>query len=266
MQQLAVDTEKAIEMIKNKQGDPIFSEHSLVYNFATENITGFVGTLEPKDKQVLSAAGSLDQALNFLLHGAKDVTLFDINKLTYYYGELKKTAITYLPYNEFMLFFVKNEKRFNNDIYKRFNMFLSVDVKRFWDILFLLFSGSEIYDNLLITRAVHSSRLESINPYTRKDKYLELQEKLFGLKFRYLHGNIVDLELDKNYDLMYLSNIFDYLKPEEIESLKKSLMKKLNPNGVIATYEYLASDELCDVVFENYQYPNVPDGLTILKK
>ena len=50
-----------------------------IYPFTTEMISGYFDKLDLKEKTVLTVGSSIDQGLNALLLGAKNVTVFDIN-------------------------------------------------------------------------------------------------------------------------------------------------------------------------------------------
>ena len=56
-----------------------------IYPFTTETISGYITKMDIKDKIVLTLGSSCDQALNSLLLGAKDITVFDINEKVKYF-------------------------------------------------------------------------------------------------------------------------------------------------------------------------------------
>src|SRR5574344_359586 len=68
-----------------------------IYPFTTETISGYIENMDLKDKKVLTVGSSCDQALNSLLLGASDVTVFDINDKVQYFYELKRLLILSTP-------------------------------------------------------------------------------------------------------------------------------------------------------------------------
>ena len=59
-----------------------FSTYDKVYFETNEKCDKIISNYDVKDKSVLTVLGSGDQAFQFYKHGAKNVDLFDVNKLT----------------------------------------------------------------------------------------------------------------------------------------------------------------------------------------
>ena len=83
-----------------------FNKYSRVYRMTNENLNALNKIIDVKGKDVLTVCGSGDQYLNFILRGAENVDVFDINKLTEYYLILKITAILVLSLEDFKKFFI----------------------------------------------------------------------------------------------------------------------------------------------------------------
>ncbi|MEG2993723.1 MAG: hypothetical protein RR847_05580, partial [Bacilli bacterium] len=77
-----------------------------VYGFSNENISSYNSLYDFKDKKVLSVLGSGDQYFSSILFGAKEVDLFDSNRLAWFYFILKYYGIKTLSFKEFYDFFV----------------------------------------------------------------------------------------------------------------------------------------------------------------
>lgn len=58
-----------------------------VYPFTTEMISGYFDSIDSKDKDVMTAGSSLDQAYNAMLLGAKNITVYDINENVAKFGK-----------------------------------------------------------------------------------------------------------------------------------------------------------------------------------
>ena len=210
-----------------------------VYPFTNENVTSY-GTLYNFDNaKVLSVLGSGDQYFASLLHGAKEVELFDINGLAWDYFILKYYGIMIFSYEEFYDYFVIKGL---DDIkyFKRLLSYLPVDVanrlvdvyKNYYKLSRLLFSN--VINILEDGRAI---------PYFDKEKYYQLQSilQLRNLPTFYL-SDFVKLPMivsNKSYDIILTSNIFDWLyKDYEIESVSryKELLDKFNYSEIQALY------------------------------
>jgi hypothetical protein len=63
--------------------------------------------------------------INAFMKGAKQVEIFDTNKLARYYIELKWTALKNLSYSEFKEFFFINKNAFTYQRYEKFREQLS---------------------------------------------------------------------------------------------------------------------------------------------
>ena len=100
-----------------------FSKYSKMYIMTTENLNGYYQNFDFKEKSVLTVTSSFDHALNAIFYGAKKVTTFDINRLSYYIANLKLAAVSALTYDEFVEFFL-GENTFNYELYQKISPFL----------------------------------------------------------------------------------------------------------------------------------------------
>ena len=102
-----------------------------IYPFTSENIAGYMSTLDLTDKKIITVTGSTDHILNAVLQGATKITTFDINPLTKPYMDLKISAIKNLSYEKFLKFLL-----FESDMYLDYNIISSLDMshesKMFW--------------------------------------------------------------------------------------------------------------------------------------
>lgn len=87
-----------------------FNNLSPIYSFTTENIARYFEYLDFKNKTVLTVAASGDHIINAFYKGANKVYGFDINYIALIFTELKLVALQNLEYEEFLHFFMINEK------------------------------------------------------------------------------------------------------------------------------------------------------------
>ena len=181
-----------------------------IYPFTTETISGYITKMDIENKSVLTLGSSCDQALNSLLLGASDVTIFDINERVKYFYELKKKLILSTSREE-LIHEVINLKQY----------------EYFEDI----FS----YNDLI-----------KMNLYLQNDEnYSKLQNILSEKTINFITGNIFDIKeyskLNSKYDRVILSNVLDYL-PSNLElgrtviNMYDGLSKCLNDDALVQLY------------------------------
>ena len=253
--ELTLDIEKAKSIIENGcEIEKIYSKWAPIYPFCTENIAGYFEKLDFKDKKVLTVASSGDHVFNSILRGAKEIEVFDINRLTSYYIELKKAAISVMKYEEFLDFFtftMKNkDTAFEKKEYKKISDFLSKEDKFFWDSLYKEYSGSDLRSKLFVAKSTFHSSEEESNLYLNEEQYYKLQKKINQVSIKFIESDVVELDkriTNMKYDLIMLSNISDYIgnlyNGNELESYRKlvlDLSKNLNENGTIV-FAYIYS-------------------------
>ena len=82
-----------------------FSQFNYLYPFTTENINAYLNKFDLKDKSLFTVGSSSDQALNAILCGCNDITLYDVCPFTKVYYYLKMAAIKTLSREEYLKFF-----------------------------------------------------------------------------------------------------------------------------------------------------------------
>ena len=224
-----------------------FSEYSGMYTFTTENLQGYLSKLNIQDKNVLTVTSSGDQLINLCLMGAKKIDCFDINRNSYYMTELKIAALRALRYEEFLCFFAThglqlktNKYCFSLAIYKKIRPFLSDDVAFYFDLLYKKYKSLSS-EKILI--ASNMSDAIKNNVYLKDSmSYNKAKSKIINLNYNYNFCDVFELtKLDNKYDIILLSNIYDYLPDKNyfFNYISSDLKNNLNEYGVIAlSYQY----------------------------
>lgn len=258
------DINGALELIKFHffYNDDAFSKYSSIYPFTNENLNSYLNRINLKNKSVLTVASAGDHYLETLLRGGSKIELFDINILTKYYVELKIAAIKALNYDEFLNFFILENNyynTFNLDSYNKIRKYLDNNVLIFWDSLYHKYNGNSIRRSKLFFPFEETyeflktfiSYLEPVNYMCLKNMLLK---KNITISNNFSNVNISQLHntYQKKFDVIFLSNIADYL--EEIyktESTKKfqkhvltNLSNMLKKDGIIFVAYMFFADSL----------------------
>lgn len=162
-----------------------------VYPFTTEMISGYVDFLNVKDKDILTVGSSFDQAFNFLLYGAKSVTVVDINeRLKEFYQAKKEILLSSL----------------RMDFYDK--------------VLALNFP----YD----LDEVHIKKdVIKMNPYMQSDEnFLNLKSILKEKDISIINDDIFKFDnIDKSYDRIIFSNVLQSIKSFILENPEEEFIK-----------------------------------------
>ena len=198
-----------------------FSQYSPIYRFANDNISGYLPSFDLENKKVLTVAASGDHPLNMALQGATDIACFDINKLAYYWLELKKAGVLTLDFESFKQAFLGGTFA-QSQTYKQIRPALESDTKNFWDeVSQTRPDGQGLFRKSFL--GINKAYYQNINPYlVDGDNYSKLKRKLGKLNFNFVDCNIFDIPQAFNkekFDAMFTSNICDYVDPDKYKIL-----------------------------------------------
>lgn len=235
--------------------DKTFTEHSFIYKKTNERLQDILDIFSDKDK-ILCVIGSGDQILNALLNRPQKVDAFDISIYPKYFLELKIAAIKTLTREEFIDFFIndinyKKEDYYDDLFYEKIIKELDGDVRDFWKYLFDFNDWYDIYNSMLFsTEPVIKEYALVQNKYLTEEEYYKLREILKINKINYIQSDILNLDIDDNYDLIYLSNIIQYVDPNIYKTKIEGLSEKIR--GIIVTYLFGGLENALDF-FEGVQ-------------
>ena len=216
-----------------------FDEHSFIYKKTNERLQDIGDILENK-KKILCVIGSGDQILNILLTNPEQIDAFDISVFPMYFLELKIAAIKTLTHEEYISFFIddidhRKDEYYDDLFFDKISKELPEEIKDFWQHLFDFNDWDEIYKSMLFSSepVIKNYALEQ-NKYLEEKEYYKLREILKNKKINYIQSNILDLDIEESYDLIYLSNILQYVNPEEYKKKIEYFQDKTK--GIIVTY------------------------------
>lgn len=278
------DIKKAREIIASSKKKFIgFNTDTFIYRFTNESIELYKNYLMNR-KKVLSVTASGDQILNSILFGSKEIDSFDISRFPKYYFELKKAAIETLTRDEFIDFFVGKHlsslvgfiscyKGLENDklkeYYSGFNNNMDKDYKEFWDEIFDIYDINQVfYSSLFFSDDCH---FQALNPYLYDKNYEKLQKNIKNAKVKHYIGDIRQISgmLNKEYDLVNLSNIINYIDSDEYKDILNNL--SLSDDGIALSYIPVLEKYIKNYFYqEEYQFNNLdkefPEAVMIYQK
>ena len=235
-------------------------EYSRMYAFTTENISGYVNLFDLQGKSLLTVGSSGDQVLNAFYQGARDITLYDINKYAEYYTYLKIAGIMSLTYREFRLFFLLhgdsifyNRHMFNKEAFKRIKpalRLISYESFLFFDEIFSLFKPEEIRNRLFEDDESRTKVIYGFNNYLKDEaSYNKMQSIIRGISFKYINGDIFKDEIPGQYDNVFLSNLSNVKPFGEFKNLLETI-----DNNHLKTGGSMQIAYLWDMYFDQTYY------------
>lgn len=256
----------------NFYGKGTFHNTSVIYKKSNERIECYRDYLTNRNN-ILSVIASGDQIINCILGGTKEIDAFDISIFPKYFLFLKLAAIQALSRDEYIDFFYNqlttSEKY--DDYYGSIREALDGENKEFWDSLFDYFSWFDIYNSMLFSNEVMvKGDVLRQNLYLQKEYFKQLKGLIGNVKINAFNGNILTLvdAFCKKYDLVYLSNIVNYVP---VYDYKEMLSKfKLNSNGLVLTYLFSITNRFRDYFSEDnysfHEFDEVRTGVMIYRK
>ena len=238
---------KGLMKVGNDLNPSYFSTYDNIYLFTNDRLKDI---FEPLDvtQGILTVTGSGDQALMAILKGAKNVKMFDINKLAKYFALFKFSAVSCLSYDEFIKLY-KINKPFSNyvaggfltnvdtDLYEKVCSNLENTVSHFFELLFDVMINATACEKFNLINVKHYPKLSG---YLTRKNYEKLQENMKKLtSVDFVDCNIFDLNKnlgDEKYSAMVFSNISSYFSKCELQNflkLLKQLELKLTCGGLI---------------------------------
>lgn len=210
--------------------------HWHIFGNTNEMLDDIFDSIDISDKSVLTIMSSSDYLIMSHLFGAKNVECFDINPLTYRFFFLRKWLIQngVLEYGnceyEELIEIINSVSSFSSEYERECNIFWKEIIKQFnfvnWRCNNLIRSSSTslLYYFYAKKRDVIEQIFPSLNPVFYN---VNLSEKS-------------GLGIEKKYDYVFISNIFDVHNnrdSERLETIKRNLLNILGPNGrVVCTH------------------------------
>lgn len=193
----------------NIDSDYSFQDQDPVYLFTNENAVDTLRVMGGVNgERVLTVGASGDHAFEAYLAGATHVDTFDINSAQNCVVELKTKMIKNLDYANFMDFFFEKNEFFNQKIIKPL-------YPKFSHELMVFLAKYIMYGNALFKYhgATCAKYIEPNISYIRSPENFEKLRDALPEKINFVHCGLdgVTKNFQEKYDVVILSNIFDYL-------------------------------------------------------
>lgn len=251
----------------NLNGKNTFHSESFIYKKTNEKLNEFIDLLLNKDK-VLSVIGSGDQILNTLLTKPSKIDAFDISVFPKFFLKLKIASIKSLSRDEYIKFFFSTTETFLDEYYDdlyfdKIRKELDIEAEDFWTYLFQYNDWYDIYNSTLFSsESVFEEQAIIQNKYLDNDEYYHLRDILQSVQINYIESNLLDLKINDTYDLIYLSNILEYVKKSAYFDKIDELSVK--NKGIIISYIFGEIDKAIKMFNGDFDYREFDGGSGVI--
>lgn len=251
----------------NLNGKNTFHSESFIYKKTNEKLNEFIDLLLNKDK-VLSVIGSGDQILNTLLTKPSKIDAFDISVFPKFFLKLKIASIKSLSRDEYIKFFFSTTETFLDEYYDdlyfdKIRKELDIEAEDFWTYLFQYNDWYDIYNSTLFSsESVFEEQAIIQNKYLDNDEYYNLRDILQSVQINYIESNLLDLKINYTYDLIYLSNILEYVKKSAYFDKIDELSVK--NKGIIISYIFGEIDKAIKMFNGDFDYREFDGGSGVI--
>lgn len=251
----------------NLNGKNTFHSESFIYKKTNEKLNEFIDLLLNKDK-VLSVIGSGDQILNTLLTKPSKIDAFDISAFPKFFLKLKIASIKSLSRDEYIKFFFSTTETFLDEYYDdlyfdKIRKKLDDEAEDFWTYLFQYNDWYDIYNSTLFSsESVFEEQAIIQNKYLDNNEYYKLRDILQNVQINYIESNLLDLKINDTYDLIYLSNILEYVKKSAYFDKIDELSVK--NKGIIISYIFGEIDKAIKMFNGDFDYREFDGGSGVI--
>ena len=260
-----------IEQLKGSSPFTKNTHYESLYAFATEDMSSYFKEFKVTNS-FLTIGASGDQVINAINSGAKIIDVYDSNRLCRHAMHLKIAAIKALTYEEFIDFY----NTFTPFLFIKIADFLPYEELMYWGTLYSMYGpnnikGGDYLNSLLFTyKRLDQNLIKSINPYLDPTNYQKLKSIINNVSINYIDSDLYGLPNhieEKTYDVINLSNIYEYLNYSNDTRFKharnfktfvmEQLFPHLNPNGtILVSYLYAWSEKAYEDFKKMYKKNN----------
>ena len=203
-----------------------FSRYSPSYVITNEDIRWVSQLTKKEAHRVLTAAGSGDHPMFYALQGADHIDTFDISYCAKTAMDIKTAAIHKLPRDEYIQMLLNmHSARKISDIHGITKIIDSLPANTATFV-------KELDEYPLFSNGIDPSFYKETIPTA--EEYDLMRQRISG-PFKFIWSDLGSLHshLIGEYDIINLSNILEYMTPEQIQKTLVSLRTYVKPEGYI---------------------------------
>jgi len=205
-----------------------FGQYSPAYPTTNEDWRFAMHELKPAGKSVLTVTGSGDQPIAFAISGARDIDTFDTTYFAHVIMDMKTSAIQTMNHKQYFSFVDDlNKKNFICDV-NGYDKIQSVCP------LQSILAAKQMRGCRIFNQG-YSMYLE----YMPNESEYNAAKNIIKKPMNFIWSDIAELhtQLNKEYDIIYLSNIFEYFhNRKKITNVLNSLKPFVKNGGEIMLY------------------------------
>lgn len=234
------------------------NDYKRVYMMSNENIGAFREIYDFDRASVLAVLGSGDQYFNSLLYGAEQVEVFDVNYTAWLLFRIKFKALKILKHEDFIALFLY--RRIDDmDIFEK--MYKELDYEELNYYVYLIKNGeykniinNAFTPNILVNNKI--SFIEKVNPYLEENNYYKLQEIIRRIQLpRFRKIDFMRMNVEEKYDILLLSNIYDFIVERSEEYINK--IEEYKAKEVMGKYSFSIDDNNIEFVNKGFKIDRI---------
>ena len=223
-----------------------------LYGTSNENINGYLDFFNLTNRSLCTIDSSFDHYINASFKNPRSVTIVDKCPFTEYYSYLKLAAFLELHRMDYAYFICKKDCNQYLDINKKFMLketferikntlrLCDYDSYCIWEEIFCRYNQPQI-NSLFRDDVTYLENVIRCNCYLLSDvNYLLARKSVLNTPISIIIADINDFGFNIGSNVVWLSNVFDYLKNDEI--IFKRIVNGLSNGGEVLYRYYWEED------------------------
>lgn len=205
-----------------------FGQYSPAYSTTNEDWRFAIQELQPAGKSVLTVTGSGDQPIAFAVSGANDIDTFDTSYFARVIMDMKTSAIQTMDH-----------KQYDNFIHELHNTKSVREIPGYEKIANVCPMQSILAAKQMTGCKIFNAGAGARAEYMPTESEYNAAQKVIKKPMNFIWSDLAELhgQLDKEYDIIYLSNIFEYFhNQKKITNVLNNLRPFIKNGGEIVLY------------------------------
>lgn len=205
-----------------------FGQYSPAYPTTNEDWRFAMNELQPAGKSVLTVTGSGDQPIAFAVSGANDIDTFDTSYFARVIMDMKTSAIQTM-----------NHKQYDEFIHELHDTKSIREIPGYEKIVSVCPMQSILAAKQMTGCKIFNAGSGTREEYMPTESEYNAAQKVIKKPLNFIWSDLAELhgQLDKAYDIIYLSNIFEYFRNQtKITNVLNNLKPFVKNGGEIMLY------------------------------